>query len=176
MEIKRAGEIMVSLDKYPHIPYWFTLRQAMAEMEHAEFEINGSNCPPRVLLVFDEKYQLLGTVRRRDIFRGLEPDFLSSLLMDERKRLFDAKADPNLKQVSLDKLMKSIMERVKRPVSDIMRIVKVTADYEDYIIKVIYEMVDNNITVVPVLKNNQVVGVVRSEDVFHEVAALLLDK
>lgn len=166
---------MVSLDKYPHIPYWFTLRQAMAEMEHAEFEIGGKKCPPRVLLVFDEKYQLLGTVRRRDILRGLEPDFLSTLLIDERKKMFDVKSNPDLKQISLDKLMKSIEERVKRPVSDVMRLIKVTADYEDYIIKVIYEMVDNNISVVPVLKNNQVVGVVRSEDVFHEVAKLLLD-
>lgn len=175
MEIKRAGEIMVSLDKYPHIPYWFTLRQAMAEMEHAEFEIGGKKCPSRVLLVFDEKYQLLGTVRRRDILRGIEPDFLSTLLIDERKKLFDVKSNPTLKQISLDKLKNSIQERVKRPVSDVMKLIKVTADYEDYIIKVIYEMVDNNTSVIPVLKNNQVVGVVRSEDVFHEVANLLLD-
>ena len=36
MELKRAGEMMIPLDEYVSIPYWFTLRQAMAEMEKAE--------------------------------------------------------------------------------------------------------------------------------------------
>ncbi len=174
MEIKKAGDIMISLDKYPHIPYWFTLRQAMAEVENAEFEINGNKCPCRVLLVFDEKYQLLGTVRRRDILRGLEPEFLSNLVMEERKQFFDLKTGQQSKHSSIDKLKESILERAQRPVSDIMLIIKATVNYDDHIIRVIYEMVDNNVSVIPVLKDNRVVGALRSEDVFHEVTKLLL--
>jgi CBS domain-containing protein len=174
MEIKKAGDIMISLDRYPHIPYWFTLRQAMAEMENAEFDINGNKCPCRVMLVFDEKYQLLGTVRRRDILRGLEPEFLSNLVMKERKHFFDSKTDQKAKDEIVDKLKTNILERAQRPVSDIMRIIKATVNYDDNLIRVIYEMVDNNISVIPVIKDNKVVGAVRSEDVFHEVAKLLL--
>lgn len=174
MEIKKAGDVMISLDKYPHIPYWFTLRQAMAEMENAEFEINGNKCPCRVLLIFDEKYQLLGTVRRRDILRGLEPEFLSNLVMKERKQFFESNAYQQSKQATIDKLKENILERSQRPVSDIMRIIRATVNYDDNLIRVIYEMVDNNVSVIPVLKDNRVVGVARSEDVFHEVAKLLL--
>ena len=29
-EPKRAIDVMIPLEDYPHIPYWFTLRQAMA--------------------------------------------------------------------------------------------------------------------------------------------------
>ncbi len=175
MEFKKAGDIMISLDKYPHIPYWFTLHQAMAEMEKAEFEIDGNKCPCRVLLVFDEKYQLLGTVRRRDILRGLEPDFLASLVIEERKQFFDSKKPKESQDSYISRLKENILERTKRPISDIMRIIKSTVNYDDHLIKVIYEMVDNNISVVPVLKDNRVVGALRSEDVFHEVSKLLLD-
>ena len=174
MEIKKAGDLMISLDKYPHIPYWFTLRQAMAEIENAEFEMNGNKCPCRVLLVFDEKYQLLGTVRRRDILRGLEPEFLSNLVIEERKNYFDSGKDQPSKHPAIDKLRESILDRAQRPVSDIMLIIKATVNYNDHILRVIYEMVDNNVSVIPVLKDNRVVGALRSEDVFHEVAKLLL--
>ena len=30
MESKTAGDFMIPLDKYPHIPYWFTMREAIA--------------------------------------------------------------------------------------------------------------------------------------------------
>ena len=76
MATKRAGDVMIPLEKYPHIPHWFTIRQAVAEMKKSVLEIGGQKSLPRSLLVFDEKYHLLGTVRRRDILRGLEPKFL----------------------------------------------------------------------------------------------------
>ena len=65
MNLYRAGDIMIPLNKYPHIPHWFTMRQALAEMEHTELEIGGRGSLPRVVLVFDEEYALLGIVRRR---------------------------------------------------------------------------------------------------------------
>ena len=174
MEIKRAGDVMIPLDEYLCIPYWFTLRQAMAEMEKAEVAKNGRKYPPRFILIFNEKSELLGTVRRRDILRGLEPEFLTDLLIDVRKKLFDVKVDSKPSGVSFDRLMKGIEERASRPVSDVMRIVKTTVDYKDHLIKVIYEMVDNNISLLPVLKDKEVVGVVRTLEVFHEMARLLL--
>jgi predicted transcriptional regulator len=42
--------------------------------------------------------------------------------------------------------------------------------------KVIYEMVDNNLSLLPVLKAGKVVGVVRSVGVLHEVAKILHSK
>ncbi len=175
MELKRAGNIMIPLDRYPHIPYWFTLRQAIAEMEKSELETNGRKSLPRILLVFDEAYKLLGTVRRRDILRGLEPNFLSSEPLEYRKKIFNVKVDPTLFELSSEKMVKGIREQAERPVSDVMLPIVVTADYADNIIKVIYEMVDNNLSLLPVLLDEKVVGVVRSVDVFHEVARILLE-
>jgi predicted transcriptional regulator len=174
MEIKKAEEVMIPLDKYPHIPYWFSLRQAIAEMEKSELEVMGKKSLPRVVLVFDEKYRLMGMVRRRDLLRGLEPKFQLESSRASEKRWFDIKIDPELAELSYDNILKGICERAKHPVSDIMIPVTMTVNADDHLMKVIYEMVENNLSLLPVLKDNRIIGVVRSVDVFHEVAQLLL--
>jgi CBS-domain-containing membrane protein len=174
MEMKRAGDIMIPLDEYPHLPYWFTLRQATAELEKSEVEIDGRKSLPRVVLIFDEKYQLMGMARRRDIMRGLEPEFLMSRPIESRKTLFDVKVDPNPSELSYDKLLQGMRRQAERPISDVMRPILATVDVEDHLVKVIYEMVDRGVSVLPVLKEGKVVGVVRSVDAFREIAEILL--
>jgi len=173
----KAGDIMIPLDKYPHIAHWFTLRQAMAEMEHSVLDIGGRKSLPRVVLVFDEKYQLLGMVRRRDILRGLEPDFLIEKSLEERKKMFDfspESAESYLSLVSFEKIMEGVLTRAERPVSEVMIPIVGTADFNDHIVKVVYEMNANKFSLLPVLKDGRVVGVVRTVDVFHEFAKVLL--
>jgi predicted transcriptional regulator len=174
METKQAKDIMIPLSKYPHIPYWFTLRQAIVEMENSELEIDGRKSLPRVVLVFDEKYRLLGIVRRRDILRGLEPGFLENQPKSYRQKVFDINIDPNLAELSAIHWVTEVRERAERPVSDIMTRISATVNHDDHLIKVIYEMVDNDLSLIPVMEDSKVIGVVRSVDVFHEVAKLLV--
>ena len=174
MGFKKAGEFMIPLDEYPHIPYWFTLRETIAELESVELEIRGRKSLPRWVLVFDEKYQLMGTVRRRDILRGLEPEFLVGKPLNVRKNLFDVHIDPELSELSFDKMQEGMRKQAGRRVSDVLIPIKITVDYHDHIIKVIYEMVDNNVSMIPVLKDKKVVGVVRSVDLLHEVVSIVL--
>jgi CBS-domain-containing membrane protein len=174
IEGKTAGELMIPLDKYPHIPYWFTLRQAMAEIANSELEIDGKKSLPRIILVFDEKYCLMGMARRRDILRGLEPEFLSKGPSDYRKKLFDVEVDPNLSEVSYDRLLKTLRERAELPISEVMTPIVKTVAYDDHITKIIYEMVSNDLSLLPVMKDDKVAGVVRSVDVFQEIARHIL--
>ena len=175
MRIKQVREIMVPLETYPHIPYWFTLRQAIAEMEPSVFDSNAKKSPSRMsLLVFDEKYQLLGMVRRRDLMRGLDPEALQSASMDFHKKLPNPEQDSSSQKPFFDRVMKTIQERAETLVSDAMLPVKATVDQEDSLIRVVYEMVENDLSFVSVLKDKEVVGIVCIEDVFHEVARLVL--
>ncbi len=174
MEKLHAGDIMIPMDQYPHIPYWFSLRQAMAAMEGAQLERNGQKTLPRVVLVFNEKYELLGMVRRRDILLGLEPEFLTQQHRNYRSKLFDVRVDPNLSELSFDKILSGIRERAERSVKDIMTPIKATVDYDDHIIKVIYEMTQYDLSILPVMKDGNVAGVVRTVDVFHEIAKHVL--
>ena len=84
---KKVKNLMIPLEEYPHIPYWFTLRQAMAIVREAAIKFEGA-FEPRAVLVFDEKYQLMGILTLRDIIKGLEPRFLHETNL--------IKADPSL--------------------------------------------------------------------------------
>ena len=116
MKDVRARDLLIPIEDYPHVPYWFTLRQAVLEMERAELVRNGRKSLPRAILVFDEEYQLMGMVRRRDILRGLEPEFLTEKPISYRRKLFDVKVDPNLSELSFDKVIAGVKERAERPV------------------------------------------------------------
>ncbi len=174
MVSKRAGDIMIPLDEYPHIPHWFTLRQAVVEMEKSELERGGRRSLPRALLVFDEKYQLLGIVRRRDILRGLEPKYLRTMPVKHRKRLFDVEANEDLLELSGGRFADALEQQAEQLVSEIMQPVAATVDVDEPLSKVIYKMISRDLNLIPVLRGDTLVGAVRSVDVFHEVANMLL--
>jgi len=175
MENVRARDVLIPLDKYPHLPYWFTLKQAIAEMEGAVLEIDGRISLPRMLLVFDEKYQLMGMARRRDILKGLEPMFLREKPLQYRKKLWDVQVDPELSELSYGKVVEAVIKLAdETSIGDVMLPIEATVDYDDHIVRVIYEMNKHNLSLLPVLKDGKVVGVVRSVDVFHEVAKVVV--
>ncbi len=65
---------MIGIFEYPHVPYWFSINQAIRIVK-VSF-ISAKKYPdPMAILVFDEKYNLMGTLTLKDILRGLEPRF-----------------------------------------------------------------------------------------------------
>lgn len=175
METKRVKEVMISLDNYPHIFEWESLRHAIRELEKCQIDSYGKKTLPRVILIFNRDVELVGVARRRDILRGLEPEFLVSKPLTQRKGLFDVKLDPNLSEFSYDKILDGIEERTKRPISDVMLEANVLIDSDEHLIKAIYEMVDSNLSVIPVVDDGRVIGVLRSEDVLKVVAEIILE-
>jgi len=174
MESKRAGDLMIPLSDYPHIPYWFTLRQAIATLSGSQIEVAGRKSLPRAFLVFNQAYELLGIVYRRDILRGLEPKYLDAKSGEHRRTLFEVKADPNLLELSFDRLLVGLREQAERPVGEVMRPITTTLRDDDHLMKIICEMVEKDLALIPVLKEGSVVGVVRSVDVLEEVARIVL--
>ena len=175
MENKRVHEVMIPLEDYPVVYTDQTLKDAIREMEVCQIEFMGKKTAPRIILVFDLEDQLVGVARRRDIMRGLEPEFLVSKPLSARKSIFDVQLDPNLSEMSYDHLLKGVLERASRPISEIMLPVEATILHDDHVIKAIYEMVDCNLSLLPVLKDDRVVGVLRSVDVFRELSRYILD-
>ncbi len=178
--LKKAGELMIPLEEYPHVPYWFSLRQVVAIMEKTMVNprVPGSPSLARYVLVFNEAYKLLGITRRRDILRGLQSRFGAALpdpkLPGEKSPSGEGKTDLGPGEASYDALIKGLCEQAERPVSEVMLPIQSTVNFDDHIGKVIQEMVKNNLSMVPVLRENAVVGVVRSVEVFHEIAKLIL--
>lgn len=172
-EMKRVGDIMIPLSVFPSVGMDETLRVAIAVIEGAELEVGLRRSLPRALLVFDSSGDVVGVVRRRDLMRGLEPKFLVSQPLEYRKKLFDIAIDPNLTLFSYERVVKGIREQASRPVRDVMLPIEITIAADEPIMKAVYEMVTLSLTLIPVVDNGNVVGVLRSVDLFHELAQLL---
>ncbi len=173
MKTANAEGLMIPLDSYPHIPYWFTIRECIALLHHSELEINGKKSLARAVLVFDEEYKLLGMVRRRDILRGLESvDFLNKEHNSE-KMLFEIDPDPNLLEVSAEPLIRKIKEKAETTVGEIMVPVKATVNHDDHLIKIIYEISEYQHGMIAVMEEDVVVGVIRTVEIMDEIRKIL---
>ena len=170
---KRVRDVMIPLTRYPTIRDTTTLREAVDVLEHAQIEVDGRKSLPRVLLVFDAIDVMVGYVRRRDLMRGLEPKFLVVQPLAYRKKLFDVAVDPNLSELPYDRVMTGIREQASRPVSDVMQPVEIVIQANDHIMKAVYEMVSRDLSLLPVLDGQRLVGVVRSVELFHELGEVL---
>jgi CBS domain-containing protein len=162
---KTARDLMIPLEDYPHIPYWFTLRQAMAIVREAAIKFEGS-FEPQAVLVFDEKYQLMGILTLRDIITGLEPKFLQESTL--------IKMDPSLTVFMGDFFGPKMKEQSQRPVSEVMSPIKVTVYAADPITKPLYLMIKENVGLMPVMEDGKVAGMLRLSDLFGEISQIVL--
>src|SRR4030066_1233866 len=68
---KVVKDLMIDVFENPHVPYWFTVKQAIMVIKKSL--IGTEKCfHPLAVLVFDEKYNILGTLTLKDILKGLE--------------------------------------------------------------------------------------------------------
>jgi CBS domain-containing protein len=164
---------MIPIDRYPSVRDDATLRDAVHVIESSHLEVERRRSLPRAILVFDGIGVLVGYVRRRDIMRGLEPRFLLSRPLEYRRKLFEVALDPNLSELTFDRMIRGIREQADRPVVDVMRPIEAILSADDHVMKAVYEMVAMDLSLVPVLDGRRLVGVIRSVDAFHELAQML---
>ena len=162
---QKVKDLMIPLEDYPHIPHWFTLRQAMAIVREAAVKCEGA-FEPRAVLVFDDKYQLTGILTIRDIITGLEPRLLQETSPD--------KPDPDLTVLMGDISGPNLQEHSQRLVSEVMSPIKATVDANAPIFQPLYPMIKENVGLMPVTQANKVAGMIRFSDLFNEIAKLVL--
>jgi len=143
-------EIMVDVFEYPHIPYWFTLRQAAGIIRNTLLA-GEKPVHPLVVLVFDEKYNLVGMVDLREIVKGLEPLWSG------------AAAEPGTKPAS------------EAPVATVMRAAGAFVEPGASIADAARLIVEHGLELVPVLEDGKkLIGVVRWQEVFLECSRAAL--
>ncbi len=162
---KKVKDLMIPLEDYPHIPYWFTLRQAMAIVREATEKFGGA-FEPRAVLVFDEQYQLMGILTLRDIIIGLEPRFLHETGL--------IKMDPSLTVLLGDFCGPKMKEQSHRTVSEVMSPIKVTIQSHDSVAKAVFLMIKENVGLLPVMRAGKVAGMLRLSDLFGEISRNVL--
>ena len=169
-DTKVVKDIMVGIFEYPHVPYWFSVSQAIKIIK-VSF-LNTRKYPdPMAILVFDEKYNLMGALTLRDILRGLEPRFLKP---SEKAQV--PEEDESSLSIIWDTLFdKSSKEFADKPVSEIMTTAKHFVEPEDPLAKAAYLMLHHNLILLPVLENRKkFVGLVRMLEVFDEISSAFI--
>lgn len=166
-ERKAVKDLMIDVFEYPHIPYWFTVRQATGIVKKSM--IGSDKClRPMAVLVFDEKYNLVGTLNLKDILRGLEPKCLNPLA----KATVNGEDESGQWNTLFGKETKKLSER---PVSEIMAPIKYFIDPEEPITKAAYLMLHHDLILLPVLENKKkFVGVIRMIELFDELSDAVL--
>jgi predicted transcriptional regulator len=174
---KRACDIMIPIEKYPNIFRGVTIKEAVAEFEHAYVNVDGQMSLPRALLVIDENHNLIGMIRRRDILKALEPRFMQPMPHHHPKEIYDIEGDPDLVALSSGRVIKTMKSQAGQKIDDYMLPAELmfTADCNDHIAKIIFVMAKKDLNLLPVMRDGKVIGVVRSVDVFHEIAHILLE-
>ncbi len=157
-------DVMVAITDFPHIPYWFSLRQAITIMKLSKLEKGQS--PVRVILVFDEKYQLLGHLRAEDILRGLEPRYLS-----QGAKGFEWASAGNEELAALWSDPKASKEAADSPVKDAMAPVKATVKVTDPITRAACLLIETGAPVLAAMDGNKIAGIVRLDDVFDVITS-----
>ena len=174
METRTVEKIMVPIDQYPHVPESMTLYEAIRVL--GQYQIrnrDGQISSPRVLLVTDKDGQFVGILRRRDILRGLEPAFLIGGKVPHQRTAFDVQVDFDLSELSHDKMASGILRRARQFVHEVMMPIAATINHDDHLMKAMNEIVQCNTSILPVLKEGKVIGIVRTIDVMHEVRVML---
>ncbi len=165
--------IMVPVEDYPCIPDTLAIGDAIIEMT-VQIQQEKQMSLPRLALVFDEEFRdLRGMLRRRDIMRALQPRFLLSSSLKYQRKLFTVDVDPNLSELSFGKMIAGLRKRAAIQVKDVMKPISATIDHTNHIMKAMCEMVDHDTSLLPVIEDDKVVGVVRSVDVLRELALVI---
>ena len=168
---RKAQELMIEVFSYPHIPYWFTIRQAVGIIQNTL--LGKDKCvQPMAVLVFDEKYNFMGTLAMKDVLRGLEPRFLEP----STKAQGMPDSEENLTLLWGNLLPAEIKGRAERQVRELMRPVKHVLGPDDDVSKIAYHLVHDDLPLLPVIKDGKIIGLVRMVEVFQEVAGILLNK
>ncbi len=170
MIMKSAGEIMLPLELFPYIPYWFTLHQALAELEEFESAPNRPKSLPWIILLFNAQSEFLGLVQRQDILRGLRPN-AADILRGSYPSFSNSTADPNLSRLSFspERALQELKTQIDHQMVEFMTPFKITVDFDDPALLAIYIMIDYDLAFVPVVKAGQIVGILYVEDALKEV-------
>jgi predicted transcriptional regulator len=129
-ESKVVKDLMIDVFEYPHVPYWFTIKQAIMVIKKSL--IGTEKCVyPLVVLVFDEKYNILGTLTLKDVLKGLESKDKAETPVSEvmiPAKLFVEPDDPATKAADMmfnnDLILLPVIENKKKFVG-VVRMIEV---------------------------------------------------
>lgn len=165
-------DIYVKIDDYPNILESSPIGNAFYMM-HSVLEDKHKY---RSILVLDDNSHLKGYLSLRDLIRAVGPDYLHKVHPDVKgHQPFNFEGlGQNLSALSLlwqeGFSVQQLQTEAKKPVSEYMTLMNEQVSLNDPVAKCLYLMLVKDLLMLPVVENEEVVGVIRLVDVFECLA------
>ena len=164
----RVQDILVPLTEYPHIRDTATLRDAFAVLNES-YETGKRY---RHILVLNAQGQLVGLIGVRDLLRGVLPDYLRT---GELHHFEGGQPDVSSLALIWQETCETQCKAVaNNPIRGFMGAVPGTVKPDDPITLAAYLMVTHDSSMLPVVDDRQIIGVVRVIDVFSVACQAVL--
>jgi len=167
----RVKDLYVDIDDYPNISLNAPIGHAFHLMHHALQDKTRF----RTILVLDDDDHLKGYLSLRDLIRAVGPDYLHKKRPDVKgNQPFNIEGlDQDMSALSLiwqEGFTLKLHDELKKPVCDYMTLMEDQVSLDDPIAKCLYLMLFRDVLVLPVVENDQVIGVIRLIDLFERIA------
>jgi CheY-like chemotaxis protein len=171
VEEKTVAGVMIPIEEYTTISGEQTIMEAIFKLRDS-FTTNFSTTRimetgHRSILVFDERGKVQGILAITDLLNGIMPAYLSA----PKPSMADSiQYSPMFWKGLFTREVKNLG---KKKIKEIMSPAPVTIDGDANLIEAAYVMVTNKARRMAVLQEQQVVGVIREQDLFFEMERIL---
>lgn len=162
-------DLMVELEKFPHVTGKASLRDAFAKLHAA----SGSSELFRNVLVLDDKDRLLGTLGLKNVLHALLPDYLRHGSTHYQGSSNDVSALAVLWQEDCEEQCR---EAHKILAKDHVAPIAATIGADEPLTKAAFLFATTPVNVLPVVEGKKVIGVIRLVDVFDEIVIEVLSE
>lgn len=165
----KVRDLMIPIEEYSTVPTNATVKEAIEVLTKSFSQLeSGEYAGHRSVLVIDENQQPVGLLTFRDLIKAIEPKFA----IDPSKVPGHSIPYTDLPDVAWDGYFtQRSQQEAKHPVSEVMRPLKLlTIDADAPLLKAVHMMVNNDVGSLPVTENGKVVGMIRINEVFMEIA------
>jgi len=156
MKKKTLKDFLIALSEFPHMPEWGTLREAVAQL-NLSYETGY-----QTVLVFSGANQLVGMATQGDVLRGVEPHFTEH-------------GETGAAVFRDDPVEEGGQSRLLSPIREFMSPAKAIGRTDDSVFQGVHLMMEQGLSLLPVSsEEGTVLGVVRMDDLFHEITNRVL--
>lgn len=177
MEEKKVSEVMLPLEEYATIPAGSTVKEALIALNKAQLGLTYDRHHHRAILVLDRSGEVLGKLTHLSILGSLEPRLLESVDIQSLDRAGLTPEFVESMQESYLLLNAGLEVLCARAaglqVEDAMVPAVHSVDVDAPLGEAIHVAVREHVQSLLVTRAGKVVGILRTSDVFEEVADLI---
>lgn len=162
-------DVYIKINDYPNI----SLHAPIGEAIHIMHHILGAKTKYRKILVMDDEEHLRGYLTVIDLVRAVGPDYLKKNRPDVKSNQPFSIVDQDMSALALfwqEGFTVKMHDELAKPVYEYMTHLEGQVTLDDPIAKCLYLMNLSDVLILPVIENEQLVGVIRMIDLFDHIA------